>query len=649
MKPSSRKLPFFFPLLTFFLFLFKYGLVRGLYETKAYPLIHLMTNRNKYVGSSNYMIKSNLINILTLYKDVKFEGDTSTIDDLIDVDDETKIERLVKEKMQTISKHVSSRQLVKYSGLIYLYEIVYASNFYFLLHFILRNNNNGVVIVVPEDLHIDKGEYLRVNGGASTSSATDERSNANESSANQSSANQSNANQSAASQSAASQSASSQSTANHISDDLLERRILFAQAFLLNFKLNQPVYFVKNNQEVERIYQNYKGKFGLFDLTRNVSIMPLSKNQHRNKIGAKNVFFFLSKDNIHISSVFNKSKNNETFLFTKRKTIVIAMDYNVFSIISAHPSHSTATNTQVIAMTELIKLFSQVYKNEEVNYNILFFFTNYYFGIDHFLDSVNVIFRENIQFVLTLGSLNDEDFIIHQNKKLPPDHVLRFYDILKGVLMKNLHLEIQLSEEKIKTHSKHLPWLHEYFELKNVDSFTLSTKGEILSFINKTPLIEQKIKPDVVKAHIKNIFEALYVYIKSPKEESANEKDMHNEVLNYTNQMIAAEEFIPLNESLNKFMKFFVYQVEVGKFINYVKMIVSPFVTDSNFLVTDYIIPHDKKQKYFYQKSAVITFSMAISYVFHYLHFLLVALFLALVYIFVNFHAVPSFYKAKAA
>ncbi|ANQ07744.1 Uncharacterized protein PCOAH_00022160 [Plasmodium coatneyi] len=614
MKPFPRNFPFFFPILTLFLILFKYGLVSGLYETKAYALIHLMTNRNTYVGSSNYMVKSNLINLLTLYNDVKFEGDSSTIDDLLDVDDETKIERLVEEKMQTISKHVSSRQLVKYSGLINLYEIVHAKNFYFLLHFILRNNNNGVVIIVPEDLHIDREEYLRVNGVASENRDT-----------------------------------TAGESDNLITDDLLEKRILFIQKFLLNFKLNQPIYFVKNNKEVERIYQNYKGKFGFFELTRNVSIMPLSKNQYRNKIIAKNVFYFLSKDNIHINSVFNKSKNSETFLFTKRKTIVIAVDYNVFSILSSHPSHSTATNTQVIAMTELIKLFSHVYKNEDINYNILFLFTNYYFGIDHFFDSMNVIFRENIEFVLALDSINDVNFFIHQSKKLQPDHVQRFYNILKGVVMKNLQKEIQLREENIKTHSKHLPRLHEYFELKNIDSITLSAKELTLSFIHKTPLIEQKIKPEQVSAHIRNIFEALYVYVKSSKEENSNEKDLHNDVLKYTNQMIGTEEFIQLNESLNKFMKFFVYQEEVAKFINHVKMMIDPFVTDSNFLIMDYKIPHDKKQKYFHQKSAIITFSMAISYIFHYLHFLVVALFLALVYIFVNFHAVPSFYKAKAA
>ncbi|EUD67434.1 hypothetical protein C922_02140 [Plasmodium inui San Antonio 1] len=624
MKPFPRSLSFFFLILTFFLFLFKYGLVNGLYETKAYPLIHLMTNRNVYVGSSNYMIKSNLINILTLYKDVKFERDNSTIDDLLEVDDETKIERLVKEKMQTISKYVNSRQLVKYSGIIYLYEILHANNFYFLLHFISRNNNNGVVIVVPEDLYIEREEYLRVNGLAFGSGGTTDSGTAN-------------------------RSIDDQSSANLISDDLLERRILFTQSFLLKFKLNQSVYFVKNNKEVERIYQNYKAKFGFFDLTRNVSIMPLSKNQHRNKISAKNVFYFLSKDNIHINSLFSKIQNSETFLFTKRKTIVIAVDYNVFNIISSHPSHSTATNTRVIAMTELIKLFSHVYKNEDVNYNILFLFANYYFGVDNFLDSMNIIFRENIEFVLTLDSLNDVNFFIHQSKKLPPDHVQRFYDILKGVVMKNLQMEIQLRGEKIKTHSKHLPRLHEYFELKNIDSFTLSAKEQMLSFIYKTPLIEKKIKPDQVSAHIRNIFEALYVYVKSSKEENSNQRDMHNDVRRYTYQMIATEEIIHLNESLNKFMKFFVYQDEVGKFINHIKMIVNPFVTDSNFLITDYKISHDKGQKYFYQKNAIITFSMAISYIFHYLHFLLVALFLALVYIFVNFHAVPSFYKAKVA
>ncbi|KJP86217.1 hypothetical protein AK88_04111 [Plasmodium fragile] len=619
MKLSPRSLPFIFPILTFFLFLFKYGLVTGLYETKAYPLIHLMTNRNTYVGSSNYMIKSNLINLLTLYKDVKFEGQYSTIDDLLDVDDETKIERLLEERMKTISKHVNTRQLVKYSGFIHLYEIVHASNFYFFLHFLMRNNNNGVVIVVPEDLHIDREEYLRVNSVALAGSATTDGRSSND-----------------------------RSSHNLVTDDLLEKRILFMQKFLLNFKLNQPVYFVQNNKEVERIYQNYKGKFGFFDLTRNVSIMPLAKNQQRNNISAKNVFYFLSKDNIHIKTVFNKTQNNETFLFTKKKTLVIAVDYNVFNLISAYPPHSTATNTQVIAMTELIKLFSHVYKNEDVNYNILFLFTNYYFGIDHFLDSMNVIFRENIEFVLTLDNLNDANFFIHQSKKLPPNHLMRFYDILKGVVKKNLKMEIQFKEEKIKTHSKHLPRLHEYFELKNMDSITLSAKELVLSFIHKTPMIEQKIKPDQVSAHIKNIFEALYVYVKSSKEENSKEKkDLHKDVLKYTNQMIDTEKFIHLNESLNKFMKFFVYQDEVGKFINHIKTIVNPFVTDSNFLIVDYKIPHDKKQKYFHQKSAIISFSMAISYTFHYLHFLVVALFLALVYIFVNFHAVPSFYKAK--
>ncbi|GAW80556.1 hypothetical protein, conserved [Plasmodium gonderi] len=610
MKIYSRSIQVLFPIFTALLLIFKYELVRGVHETKGYPFVHLVDSNNVHIGTNNYVAKGNLINILYLYKEITFEGDNLTIDNLVDIEDETRIERLIKEKIEFISKYVNTRQIIKYHGVIYLYEIVHAKNFYFLLHFILKNSSNCVVIIVPEHLQIDKEEYFRIN---KITHAGELKKN------------------------------------DHINDEVLEKRILFIQGLLLNFKLKQPIYFIKNNKEIEHIYENYKGNFGLFDLTRNISIVPVSKNHHRNKIASKNIFYFLSKDNINIHSIFNKKENNETFLFTKRKTIIIAVDYNVFSVISSHPSHSTSTNSHIIVMMELIKLFSNVYEKEDVNYNMLFLFTNYYFGIDNFLDSVNVIFKENIDFVMCLDNLNDASFYIHQSDKVQPDHLLRFYDLLKGVMKNNHGKEIQTTTEKIKIYNQHLPKLHEYFELKNVHTFTLSTKGKTSTFLSKTPMIEQKIKADNVSKNTKSIFEVIYLYLKNFKEENIDEKEIYNNILIYTNQMMRNDNLSRLNESLNKFIKFFVYQDEIEKFVNHIKITInSHVVTDSKFLITDYKIPNHKKQKYFYQKNVIITFSMAISYIFHYLHFLMVALFLALFYILVNFYAVPSFYKTKA-
>ncbi|SBS84458.1 conserved Plasmodium protein, unknown function [Plasmodium malariae] len=607
MNISRRCIRIIFEILLFFCIFFKYEFARGLYETKAYPLIHLISN-NEDTGFSGNLVKGNLINLLFLYKDVKWGENNLTVDSLVDMEDETHIERLIKEKIVHIMTFVNPRQLVKYSGFIYLYEIIHENNLYFLLHFILKNNNNGVIIIIPEKLHIDREEYFRINKIISKD----------------------------------------QYNNKDITDEILEKRISFFQSLLLNLKLNQSIYFIKNNAEIENIYANYKSRFGYFDLTRNVNIIPISKNQQASKISSKNIYFFLSKDNININSIFKKKQNNETFHFTKKKTIIIATDYNVFNVISDFTIPNTSTNSQLIAMCELIRLYTEVFKNEDVNYNILFLFTNYYFGVDNFIKSVNMIFKENIEFVISLDSLNESDFYINEAKKeTQPEHVLRFYDILKRTVKTNFKKDIKIKSQNIKINNKHLPKLHEYFILKNINSFTLGSKNKESVFLNKLPMIEQKLKLDNLTKHIKSIFEALFIYMKHYKEEISEEKQIKNDMLKYTNHVRSKDDLDLLNENFNKYYKFFVYRDDVLKLINYIKTLINSYIIDSNFLITDYRIPYDKKEKYFYQKHVNITFSMSISYIFHYLHFLLVALFLILIYVCVNFHFVPSFYKNR--
>ncbi|SBS86914.1 conserved Plasmodium protein, unknown function [Plasmodium ovale] len=613
---TGRIFPFFQIVVLVYLLL-KYEFVSGLYETKAYPFVHLMNN-NEYVGSGNYLVKNNLVNLLSLYEGVIYEeeklGEDSSkvIDNLANTDDETKIERVIKEKIQHINKQVNTRQLVKYSGFIYLYEIIHENNFFSFLHFIYRNNNNGVIIILPESLYIDSQEFLKLNK------------------------------------------ITCKGKSKYINNNLIEKRIILTQNILLHLKLNQSIYFIKNSKEIENIYVNYKNKFGIFDLTRNVSISPISNNQHVTKINSKNFFFFLSKDNININSVFNKKDNNENFIFTKKKTIILVVDYNSFNIVSDLPGKSTSINSRLLLMNELIMLFSKVYKKEDVNYNILFFFTNYYHGIHNFIDSVNVIFRENIEFVICLDDFNGPDLYIHETEKTRQEPISLFYHLLNEVSKYNEKAEDDISKlnsvkvetQKIKIYDKHLPYLHQYFVLKKLTSFTLSSKNRNSTFFNKIPLIEQKLKLNNLKIHINTIFKAIYLYIKHFNGETIDTKEVQSYMLKYINDIRTDDYFTTLSDSLNDHNKFFVYKDDIAKLINKIKYMTNPYTTDLNSLVMDYKIPHDKKQKYFYQKYVNITFSMAISYIFHYVHFLLVVLFLALVYIFVNFHLVPSFCKS---
>ncbi|CRG99686.1 conserved Plasmodium protein, unknown function [Plasmodium relictum] len=587
-----KEIKFLLEIFVFFCFFFKYEFTRGSYKTKGYPLIHMIYN-NASIGSSSYSLKNNIINLLFLYENIKFRENSLTIDNLADMKDETKIERLVREKVQYINKYVNKRQLIKFSGIIYLYEIINGNNFYFLMHFIMANNNNGLVIILPNNPYIDINEFLRIN---------------------------------------------KISKDDHITEEKLEKRIIFIQKLLLNLKLNQSIYFIEDDSEIKKIYENYKSKFGYFDLTRNASVQ-FSKSQHIYKLNSKSLFFFLSKDNIHIDSIFNKQENSETFILTKKKTIIICIDYNIFNIISDFSLKSTSINSSIIVINQLIKLFSDVYNNEEVNYNLLFFFTNYYYGIEYFVDNVNSVFKDSIEFVLCLENLNESDFYIYETNKSQPPHILRFYDILKETIKINLKKELKIETQKIKIHNKHLPKIHEYFVLKNLTSFSLSSENRTATFLNRTPIIEQKLKKENIKNHIKNIFESIYIYIKDYKEK-LDEENIKNKFSHYAN-LINFDDIIDLNENLNKYNKFFIYKDDIGKLFDYFKSVMNQYINDSNFMIKDYKIPHDKKQKYFYQRYVNITFSMAISYIFHYMHFLFVLLFLFILYIFVNFYLGP--------
>ncbi|VWU51359.1 conserved protein, unknown function [Hepatocystis sp. ex Piliocolobus tephrosceles] len=651
MNKYAKKLFMLFPL--FILFFFKNKLVQGLYETNAYPLIYLMHN-NEYIGTGNYLLKHNLINLLSIYKDVNFEGlaDISTntdskknkltIDELTDIEDGTKIERVIKKRMQFINKHVNNKHLIKHSSIIYLYELINKDNFYFLLHFLYKNSNGGVIIVIPESLYIDSEEFVRINSnnfGANVGNNV--RDNENENIKNIAS----------------------------VSNEIIEKRIRFIQSILFNLKLNQYIYFVPNNKEIEKRYTLYKDSFFFFDLTRNVTISAIKNTQNVVNMYGKHLLFFLTKDNININSIFKQKQNNETYLLSKKKTIILSVDYNNFHIISDMLLKTTSTNTSLLVMNELMNIFTKVYEKENIDYNLLFFFTNYSYGINNFIDTINPIFKESIEFIICLDNLNENDFFLYDEPKLQENLLLmRFYDILKKKVQQNLQKEMQIETQKIKIHNKLLPNMHEYFVLKKLSSITLSSQKNNFVFINKRPLIEQKLNLHNLKKHIKIIFEALYTYIKPKKIEIAggqvniqtdnNNNDNNNNknnddddiFINYMNQInnIDSEQLLARNDELNKYKKFFIYTKDTNDLINNITKFINEYNTNINSLVIiDYKIPNERKQKFYYQTYVRIRFSMAISYIFHYLHFFVVIIFLAVVYLLVNYCLVPWFYESE--
>ncbi|SCM23033.1 conserved Plasmodium protein, unknown function [Plasmodium chabaudi adami] len=568
--------------------------VEGTYETKGYPLIHL-SNNNENIGSVNNLVKNNLINVLSLYENVKIEGNEAAIDNIAKLEDETKVESIIKGKIQYINKNANSKYMIKYSGFINLYEMIHDHNIYFLIHFLTKNMSGGLVIILPENLYIDRNEYFKINNLEPKKFA-------------------------------------------NVTNDVLEKRILFAQKVLLNLKLNQAIYFVINNKEVEGIYKNYTSKFSIFDLTRNVSVVPVSNAMSIKKLNAKSLYYFLSNDSININTIFNQKQSDEIFLLTKKKTIVITLDYNVFNVISDFASHTTSKNSGIILMNELISLFTQVYKKEDINYNILFFFSNYYYGIDNFIDSLNQVFKENIEFVICLDDFNEANAFLHQADQAKKQNYLsRFYDILKKKIQSNFKTELKIKKNKIKINNKHLPNIHEYFVLKNLNSFTLSSKNNNSTFLAKTPLLENKLKTDNIRKHAKALFEALYTYIKPNMKPSENEKEIEYNTTTYTNNIKNNEEINTIDHNLNKYNKFFLYKDDIVKLFNYIKTLINPQDTNNNYLVTDFIIPVDKTLKYTYQTHSKITFYMVISYLFHYIHFIIVGILTYILYIFIKY------------
>ncbi|SCM24498.1 conserved Plasmodium protein, unknown function [Plasmodium chabaudi chabaudi] len=546
--------------------------VEGTYETKGYPLIHL-SNNNENIGSVNNLVKNNLINVLSLYENVKIEGNEAAIDNIAKLEDETKVESIIKGKIQYINKNANSKYMIKYSGFINLYEMIHDHNIYFLIHFLTKNMSGGLVIILPENLYIDRNEYFKINNIEPKKFA-------------------------------------------NVTNDVLEKRILFAQKVLLNLKLNQAIYFVINNKEVENIYKNYTSKFSTFDLTRNVSVVPVSNAMSIKKLNSKSLYYFLSNDSININTIFNQKQSDEIFLLTKKKTIVITLDYNVFNVISDFASHTTSKNSGIILMNELISLFTQVYKKEDINYNILFFFSNYYYGIDNFIDSLNQVFKENIEFVICLDDFNEANAFLHQADQAKKQNYLsRFYDILKKKIQSNFKTELKIKKNKIKINNKHLPNIHEYFVLKNLNSFTLSSKNNNSTFLAKTPLLENKLKTDNIRKHAKALFEALYTYIKPTMKPSENEKEIEYNTTTYTNNIKNNEEINTIDHNLNKYNKFFLYKDDIVKLFNYIKTLINPQDTNNNYLVTDFIIPVDKTLKYTYQTHSKITFYMVKEFV----------------------------------
>eukprot|EP01080_Neovahlkampfia_damariscottae_P009394 gene9394-1605_t len=202
----------------------------------------------------------------------------------------------------------------------------------------------------------------------------------------------------------------------------------------------------------------------------------------------------------------------------KAPTIAIMANYDTLSMIPELSSGLDMNGSGMIALFELSRLFSNLYKNQNTKgkYNFVFVLTSggrfNYQGAKHWLKKVPIALLDSIEFSLCLEGLIGRKLFLHISKKTENKEIVKLYQIFQKTAAE-LEIPFQVVFKKINPGSNEINWEHEILSFKKLESATLSHFESPKFKFSKTPTFEGEYDIKLLERNIRFIAESFAKYI----------------------------------------------------------------------------------------------------------------------------------------
>ncbi|KAK3014635.1 hypothetical protein RJ639_010300 [Escallonia herrerae] len=162
-------------------------------------------------------------------------------------------------------------------------------------------------------------------------------------------------------------------------------------------------------------------------------------------------------------------------------TIAIVASYDTFGAAPALSVGSDSNGSGVVALLEIARLFSLLYKNPKTRgrYNLLFGLTSggpyNYNGTHKWLRSFDQRLRESIDYAICLNSFGsvDNELWLHVSKPPENAYIKQIFEGFHNVA-EEVDLKVGLRHKKINISNPRVAWEHEQFSRLRVTAATLS-------------------------------------------------------------------------------------------------------------------------------------------------------------------------------
>ncbi|XP_073151580.1 uncharacterized protein [Henckelia pumila] len=171
-------------------------------------------------------------------------------------------------------------------------------------------------------------------------------------------------------------------------------------------------------------------------------------------------------------------------------TIAVVASYDTFGAAPALSVGSDSNGSGIVALLEIARLFSALYKNPKTRgrYNLLFALTSggpyNYNGTQKWLRSLDQRLRETIDYAICLNSLgsSNNELWIHVSKPPENAYIKQIFEGFSSV-SGELGLKVGLKHKKINISNPRIAWEHEQFSRLRVTAATVSALSVAPDFL----------------------------------------------------------------------------------------------------------------------------------------------------------------------
>eukprot|EP01104_Vermistella_antarctica_P000723 TRINITY_DN10844_c0_g1_i1.p1 TRINITY_DN10844_c0_g1~~TRINITY_DN10844_c0_g1_i1.p1 ORF type:complete len:614 (-),score=173.46 TRINITY_DN10844_c0_g1_i1:110-1813(-) len=278
------------------------------------------------------------------------------------------------------------------------------------------------------------------------------------------------------------------------------------EQWLITQKFDVPVYFARTNDDLSTVLQGAQSSSGL---TSNIF-----QDSYQFVVSAANPSKVEDESLTNIQGWLAGESQDE---MGDVPTIAIVTHYDAFAAAPGLATGADANGSGVVALLELARLFSRLYKDPRTrgNYNLAFILTSgghsNFVGARSFLEGVETRILDTIQFAVCLDSIGDDNELFFHTSK-PPTHpsVAPFFNAFASSA-KQSGIEFDSVWKKIDISNPVVSWEHEQFARKKVVSATLSRNPEPRALFARSHVLDtsDNVNIDALTRNIKFVAEGL--------------------------------------------------------------------------------------------------------------------------------------------